>query len=211
MPDLVNKRDHPVRVTDENGQTVRVVPGQVISVEGAVADKLSAYDGVESASDEDREAHAAARGGLPSETVSTKQAMETRYSGLRAQGRAATIAVPLNEVVGDNDAPLGPPSGTITTKQAVMRQGPAERAAFGDHERLPEDAENEGLSDVERAQAEAKALVEDLHTEALDDASESGNESTTSEPPEPEKAPPARKRPKKRNDEAQGAQAPPAP
>ena len=195
MPDLVNKLDHPARVTDENGQPVRVVPGQVVSVDGKVADQLTAIDGIESASGEDKEAWEAQQGGLPSDIPSTRESAMEHYSEMRTRGRAASIAVPLNEVIGDNDAPLGPPSGTITTKQAVVRQSEADRAAYADHERLPEEAEDEGLSDVERAQAEAKALVEELHNEALERMSEAGHESVTTEPKRTEKPPaPARGR-----------------
>ena len=90
--------------------------------------------------------------------------------------------MPLNQVVGDNDAPIGPPSVTITTKQAVQRIGPAEKRAYGDHERLPEEATNEGLSLVELAQAQAKALVEDMHNEALENAADEGMDSVDLEP-----------------------------
>jgi len=180
-PDLVNTLDHPVRVTDENGQTVRVVPGQVITADGATADRLTAIEGVETATDEHRDAYAASRAPV-SDVASAKLGAEQHVSDLRAASRMASTAVPLNQVIGDDDAPLGPPSGTITTKQAVARSGPEQKAAYADHERLPEEAENEKLSEVERAQAEAKGLVEEIHNAALDDAAEAGVEAATTSP-----------------------------
>ena len=85
MPDLVNTRDHAVRVRDENGKLVRVVPGQVVSAEGSTADQLSGVEGIESASDDDREAWEASRAGV-SDAQSSKTALEDQYSRLRTQG-----------------------------------------------------------------------------------------------------------------------------
>ena len=87
----------------------------------------------------------------------------------------ATVATGLNRVIGDNEAPYGPPSGTITTKQAVMRaaENSAERTAFGPNEWLPEDAEERNLADlgssgqVQAAQAEAQGKTEKLTEELL--------------------------------------------
>jgi hypothetical protein len=181
MPELVNNLEHPVRVRDDDGETVRVVPGQIVSVDGRAADELSAIEGLDTPTDEDRDAWEA-RNQLTSAVDSGKESLQNAYAALRVRGKASLTAVPLNQIVGDNDAPIGPPSGTITTKQAVARLGPAEKRAFADHERLPEEASNEGLSDVERAQAEAKALVEDIHNEVLEEAQAAGNESATLEP-----------------------------
>jgi hypothetical protein len=87
----------------------------------------------------------------------------------------ATVAAPLNTVVGDNEAPFGPPTGTITTKQAVMRDAAssAERMAFGDHEWLPEDEEGRNLGDstsgkVQAAQAAASGRLEEVTQELQD-------------------------------------------
>jgi len=167
MPEFVNTLDHPVRVTDENGQTVRVVPGQVISVDGVTADRLDAIDGLDTPDGDQREAWEQ-RNAPMSEETSGKASLEQIAAEARIHARTLNVAVPLNQVIGDDNAPVGPPSGTITTKTVVASEGGLEKSAFMDHERLPEDADNERLNDVERAQAQARALVEEVHQEALE-------------------------------------------
>jgi hypothetical protein len=97
----------------------------------------------------------------------------------------ASVSAPLNRVIGDNEAPYGPPTGTITTKQAVMREASNsnERNAFGDHEWLPEDAEERNLADstsgkIQAAQAEQSGKLEKV-TEEILDSGDSSDESTT--------------------------------
>jgi hypothetical protein len=181
MPEFVNNLDHPVRVANDQGESVKVRPGQVINADGAFADNLKAIDGVDEATDEDREAWEN-RDPTVSDITSGKVSLEQELSDARVRGRVASIAVPLNQVIGDDNAPIGPPSGTITTKQAVARIGPVEKRAFADHERLPEEAGNERLNEVERVQAELKGVVEDVHNEALEAAAEAGLEGATLEP-----------------------------
>jgi len=102
-------------------------------------------------------------------------------------GRATTSA-PLNVVVGDNEAPYGPPSGTITTKQAVMRDASSsvERRAFGDHEWLPEDVEERKLDEhgesgqVQAAQGRESGLIEEVTQQLLDAQQEQAEEESKS-------------------------------
>jgi hypothetical protein len=100
----------------------------------------------------------------------------------------ASVSAPLNRVIGDNEAPFGPPTGTITTKQAVMRaaENSNERNAFGDHEWLPEDAEARNLADstsgkVQAAQAEQSGKLEKVTEEILSSGDESSGDESKSE------------------------------
>jgi uncharacterized protein YifE (UPF0438 family) len=178
MPKLVNRNAHGVRA---GGQRLRA--GQVKDVSGDAADALSSINGVETANSDDEkawESYLNVKRGNPSGTDSGKASLDAQVAEVRRAGRLAGVALPLNQVVGDDDAPLGPPSGTITTKQAVKRDGTEqEQRAFGQRERQPEEADNEKLSPVERKQAEAKAALEEVHNEALEAASEAGNEAAT--------------------------------
>jgi hypothetical protein len=172
MPKLVNRNSHAVRARDENGVEHRLRSGQVVDASGPQADALKGIANVESANKSDEEAWDRARGrkdrGDSSATIVHVTGVLTQA---RVAGRMASVVVPLNEVVGDDAAPLGPPSGTITTKQAVAREGQLENEKFGQRERLPEDAENERLPDVERKQAENIAVLEEVHNEVLEEAS----------------------------------------
>jgi hypothetical protein len=182
MPDLVNTLDHPVRVTAD-GREHRVVPGQVVSAEGELADALVALRGIETADDDHREAweaERARRAGQISPVTAGGPSMDKALTDLRSLARKVSVAVPLNQVIGDDDAPLGPPSGTITTKQAVARVDEEHNKAFGNRERMPEDREK-NLSPVERLQAEAAAEVESIHNELLEDQAEQGNEAVSVE------------------------------
>ena len=185
MPEVVNKLPHGVRVKDENGDEHRLRAGQVKSVEGDAADRLLAVEGVEQASSEDKESwdtEYARMSGRVTDAPTIGASLEDSINNARRHVRIASVAMPLNTVIGDDDAPLGPPSGTITTKQAVARQSLVDRGAFSDHEHLPEDAESGKLSEVEQAQAEARAALEELHNEVLDEANEAGVEAATTSP-----------------------------
>jgi hypothetical protein len=94
---------------------------------------------------------------------------------------AGTSAV-LNRVIGDDEAPYGPPSGTITTKQAVMRD-PEQRPHFGDLEWTPEEVEERKLNEmgssgeVQYAQGQASGKAEKVAAELIE-----GGEGTAEAP-----------------------------
>jgi hypothetical protein len=96
-----------------------------------------------------------------------------------AWANMVTVAVPLNEVVGDDEAPFGPATGTITTKQAVMREArnSGERQAFGPGEWVGEDAEKRNLSYVQEQQAKASGRLEEV-TEQVQQMSQAGDTSS---------------------------------
>jgi len=165
MPTLVNKNAHPIRVTDSDGVQHRLVAGQVVDLDGAAADAVSGTVGVESASAEDKSAWEArlSQGRFDD---ADGDGFDNIVADARRAVAEATVVAPLNTVIGDSAAPHGPPTGTITTKQAVVRDGDKhDKKAFGDHEHLPEAADDESLSHVERKQAAGKAAVEELTAE----------------------------------------------
>jgi hypothetical protein len=154
---LYNETDGPIRVDDGQGHLRRFPPGQPVQVSGDLEKNAGGVEGLRSATDE--EVNAASGEPQPgSRDVTRDQAL----ADLSAYARTVTVAVPLNEVIGDDEAPYGPPSGTITTKQAVARgaENSSERQRFGQHEWLPEDAEGRDLSPVQEAQAQASGRVE---------------------------------------------------
>lgn len=151
MPYLKNTLGHGVR----SGAT-RIPPGGVADVDGDAAKVLGSYAGVEKASKEEYDAaHApdATGGGSPSRDA------EQRMKAHRVAHRVEATAAPLQVVVGDDDAPYGPPSGVVTTKQTEAKKGAEEKRRFADHEHaeVPK-----GASKVEQKQAKATAAVEEV-------------------------------------------------
>ena len=175
MPKLVNRNDHAVRARDENGRSHRLRPGQVVDADGAQADALKGVSGVESASSSDEDAYNETLAQGSSDEVGEGQTAMELYAKARLDGKILTVVLPLQEVIGDNAAPFGPPTGTITTKQAIAAEADPDSLtskAFGDHERTADQADDEMLQPVEREQArgvaaleEAKAHVEEVHAE----------------------------------------------
>ncbi|HKB40207.1 MAG TPA: hypothetical protein VKD72_27500, partial [Gemmataceae bacterium] len=160
----VYEGEEPVRVNN-----VRYAPGAITDNED-----VKGKPGFRSVKDDEAAQLASQRPGTfadaKPDAVEQAVADKMRWVGL------ATTAVPLNTVVGDNEAPHGPPTGTITTKQAVMREAGSsvERKAFGDGEWLPEDAKERNLADstsgkVQAAQASASGALEEV-TQELQDA-----------------------------------------
>ena len=183
MPELVNKRDHAVRVPGQSGgPSQRLRSGQVGSFDGEVADRFLAIEGVENANDEDKENWEALRTASSMGLVTSKGSLQEAITEAKLKAAMVGVVVPLNTVIGDDDAPMGPPTGVITTKAAVKRTGDAEARAYGNLERMPEEADNENLSEVERTQAEMQQMAEEVHNEILEQAEEEGVESVDLSP-----------------------------
>ncbi len=142
MPKLVNNNAHPIRPVGPDGSTLaRILPGQVVDASGAYADRLSACAGVGTASKDDvdrwdRSLDAQrTRGAMPGDgsRLSAKMAL----GPAREAVRHATVVAPLQRVVGDDSAPQGPPSGTVTTKADATSSGkPADVQAFAQGEEM---------------------------------------------------------------------------
>lgn len=181
MPKFVNTLDHAIRASDGKGNLPRVQPGQVVEATGEYADALAACPGVETASG-DHESH------WQSILESRQMAGAMAGDGSRIAAKAAigpqrlavrmdTIVAPLQRVVGDDAAPYGPPSGTITTRGVAGTSGSlADREAFlqndvagdeGEKVDAPGASELDILagratqSDIHNAQVENAALAEE--------------------------------------------------
>lgn len=158
MPYFKNDNDHHIRVDDGNGNLRRIAPGSVLQATGQFADNLKETSGISNASGEDREKFVESLRG-PSADPTPGTELNEGLAATRTAARVSAVAVPLARVVGDDNAPAGPPSGTITSKQTAASKG--EKEAFAPKERLPEDAGNEKLQPVQRQQAKnAKAVAE---------------------------------------------------
>lgn len=164
MAELANNNPHWIYVDKGDGNLVGVGPGQIINASGDFEQNLRNTPNVGEPTDEQREKRDAAQqaGERP-----TQLKDETLTAPMLEASRLGNTAVsaPLQEVIGDDDAPYGPPTGTITTKQAVAQEGPVEKERFADHERLPDDL-GENASPVEREQAAAKQRAEEVLQEA---------------------------------------------
>jgi hypothetical protein len=156
MPYFRNDNAHGVRVGNS-----RIAPGTVALVPDEDADLYATYEGVEKVSDSaGKKAVDEQRGAGAVSPESPSAEIQAGLADLRVAHRAAAVSAPLQVVRGDDDAPLGPPSGVITTKQAVAKDGSeAERRAFADHEY---DEVPEGASPIEKAQAANTAAVEEV-------------------------------------------------
>jgi hypothetical protein len=121
MADYVNDNAHPIRVNDSDGVLRRIRSGEVVSASGKFADRLKSTNGVRSATKEDVKAHTAAvearSGAARGPTPEHAQADAVREA--RREVGALTVSGPNSVVIGDDQAPHGPGSGTVTTKQAV--------------------------------------------------------------------------------------------
>jgi len=171
-----NELHHRVVVGDAT------VPGDSVAwVEDDEAVKtLTSYEGVTKLNQSDGKAAVDAQSAGPSEE-SPGEDEHRRLAELAVEHRTSATSAPLQLVVGDDDAPLGPPQGTVTTKQMAAAEGPTEKSAFADHEHMPEDL-GEQASDVEQRQAERTAAVEEVAARLA------GGEE---EAPPPEEPPPA--------------------
>lgn len=163
-----NTLDHGVRA---DGQ--RIPAGGVAKVDGDSA--LADYPGVESSSKKDYDAYRKQRevgGGSPSRD------RHEALKGYRQAHRAESVAAPLQVVVGDDDAPYGPNTGTITTKQAVAKQGAEEKRRFADHEQaeVPE-----GASKIEQKQAANTRAVEEVAQRLADAEQAAGDDGGSSD------------------------------
>lgn len=142
-PSFVNDKAHRVTTTDNDGKSVRLRAGQVVDADGAYADRLQGL-GLPTASDDDRERYESSRrrkrGGEGSRRLAAKRALAPARSALRA----LTTVAPLQVVIGDDQAPYGPPTGTITTKQALAQESEEGRKAFADGEAIPGDVVADG-------------------------------------------------------------------
>lgn len=141
----------------------RVRPGGVVRVNSGDEDAWRDA-GASSASEDDFNAQ--------NRTVSEGKNRERQRMNAYGDARAyanALLSAGAHEVVGDDNAPYGPPTGTITTKHAVMDQADGvERRQFGPGEWTAKEAEGRDLQPVQQAQADAGALADKIASQAVE-------------------------------------------
>lgn len=195
MPKLVNKNPYPVRFgPDRNDMGVsqsrqRLSPGQVVEVSGELADELKSIDGVETARKGDEKNYAEHLARLDGATggVSIDAERSRFIESLNAEKAQATVIAPLQKVIGDDAAPLGPPTGTVTTTQAVSREteGPSELAPFGHLAADPDKEGKDDASEIEQKQRAAQAAAEQAaETYVLGEGVEAPEDEPDDEPEE---------------------------
>lgn len=158
MPTVVNRNSHRV-----SSGGYKLSAGQVKEVSGEEADALTGISGVEEASQDEQDAYAgrsARSQGMGQLGAVTKLAAEAKIAH-----RTLLVSIPLQTVIGDDAAPHGPNTGTITTKQALAKEDPELRRHFAPNERLAGEEDNENLNDVERQQAANLTTLEELQAE----------------------------------------------
>lgn len=201
-PSFINENSHPVRVTRPSelaggaSELVRIVPGQIIEADGAFADALEGTRGVNKASSEDENTYEAELERRQNEHAGPAPGLDAKLAiGPARIAVRAAVAAPLRRVVGDDAAPHGPASGTVTTKAEAARVDNVEREAFAQHERLPEEtipgvdlealpaalgAFDHTSSQVETAQAINAELAEEAAQEYIEGQGSGGVQAKTS-------------------------------
>lgn len=160
-----NTNTHRVGINDQN----YIPAGQAREVSDEDAKAYGKLDGCESLSDQEGQDAVQAQNATVSSEEGAFEGVTQGLGSARTDARRDAIVGPLHRVVGDDLAPLGPPTGTITTKETEARKGPEERRAFADHEAVerveepepkltPHAAEKEPI--IENRQVEAKEQAE---------------------------------------------------
>jgi hypothetical protein len=136
------------RNTNKHGVSIgsgRQRAGSVFSADGDDAQKWGEVPGVEKASKKDYDDQRSERtANNPSSEKSGEMLARQRITDQRVEHRRLTVSGPLQRVVGDDQAPLGPPTGTLSTKREEAEKDLAHRLAFGPNEakeKVPEPEE----------------------------------------------------------------------
>lgn len=142
MTTFANDLTHPA-VVEVDGKSFKLPAGGVQTFSGGVAEEFQAIadrnPGVRVLSGSEAKEALAARA---ADTVNPTESAQSLVPKAVAEAVGAlgqlTVAAPLQVVIGDDLAPYGPGSGTISTKQveAAKNPGGADRVAFADNEVL---------------------------------------------------------------------------
>lgn len=118
--EYVNKNTHIAVVKNNDGKLQRLAPGEVVNADGAFADALAQCPGVQSASSADKQAWQSRNDTSAAANSDPTPASATQDALAEARRHIAAATAALNQIViGDDQAPYGPPSGVVTTVQAV--------------------------------------------------------------------------------------------
>lgn len=146
MPTYINENPHPIRVPSQEGQVLaipRIPAGAVVEADGYYADRLSQTAGVREATGDEASAYQERQERRRERNMdpgpALRQAAADQVGPVRQQARLLSVVGPLQRVIGDDTAPYAPPTGTVTTKQAVRREAVAsgemaQAQAFGPNE-----------------------------------------------------------------------------
>jgi len=198
MPTVINRNSH--RVSSGN---YKLSAGQVKEVSGEEADALTNINGVESASQEDQDSYNERRAGVQAGGSGQLRHVTALAAEARLRHRTLLVTIPLQTVIGDDAAPYGPDTGTITTKQVLSKGSEEDRRRFAPGERLPGEEENENLNDVERDQAAALTQLEELQAEVEERAQDEETERADEAGEAPAETSSPRRRRQKQPDEQQ--------
>lgn len=176
MPKLVNGNTHAIRVRHPDGSLHRILPGQVVDADGAFADALTDTAGVSTATAEQSKAWDAkldadrTRSAMPGD--GSRLSSKLAIGPARAELRALATVAPLQRVVGDDHAPQGPASGTITTRGDAATSGDErDLVAFAQGEELVmQGVKVESPGADEHEIASGRATQSDIHNAQVDNA-----------------------------------------
>lgn len=158
-----NTNAHRVSLSDDRGQR----KGSVFASDDPAYADLA---GVEKVTKSDYDAY---REGLHSNQASGAQSGDMvtreRVAAERVEHRRLTVAGPLQRVIGDDQAPLGPPTGVLSTKAVESEKDLAHALAFG-----PNEAKSKVDEPEEKFTGHAVPKGQLIHNEQVD-ASESAN------------------------------------
>lgn len=171
---FVNDNEHPIRVKDGNGALQRIQAGGAVKADGAYADRLSATNGVREGSDDDL-----ATSEVQAAPLDHDRAVADVATAARQLAKQITVVGPLQRVIGDDQAPYGPPSGTVTTRQAVAQKAVAEgdqrtREAFADHDAVSKVDATQDSVPLSGASPVESAAVHNAQADAFDVAGKAG-------------------------------------
>lgn len=194
MPVIQNQNSQGVKPTD----LPRLAAGEARSVNDADAKKYLAVDGVVKLTGD--EADSALAGSGTTSPDKTGDMVVNESIAEHAAQTGAFIAAPNQVVVGDDEAPLGPPTGVRSTKRTEAEKDLAHRLAFADHEALgkvevgaEETPHGVPTSQViHNEQADAQATADELAGELVEVYADPEDKGAEDVEPEPEaEEPPA--------------------
>lgn len=146
--ELINTNNQRVEPTEG----VRLKAGQVGHFDGVDADRLLALDGVHPLDSDEGDEYVKAH---PEVVTSEASASLVLSDALTAVSRAQAVITqaPQQRVIGDDEAPLGPPTGTVTTRHQQAELSPVDAAAFAPNEALASEAPEERIPESRATRA----------------------------------------------------------
>lgn len=121
---FVNDNSHDIWVRDDSGELARTGPSDVVTAEegSSYETRLKATNNVREVSEDDANAEksGAKTDDSPNTAIGT---IGTTLASTIADINRIAVSAPLQIVVGDDQAPYGPDTGVVTTKQQLVADG----------------------------------------------------------------------------------------